>query len=154
MVIDCNAASGISDVGKEDEESPGKIKACNIPVIAAPVLYGALPFTEIVIERHDRTHMEGHAKIEQHSPGRRLQDSLLRELEAKYTIYSTWNTIRYMLQSGLSSLFKKNLIYINLKDLLRRQRRQVNEIGQLECHDFLQEFPNTFTETLLLRHFY
>lgn len=44
-------------------------------------------------------------------------------------------------------IFKKNLIYINLKDFLKIQRRQVNGVYKPDCYVFVfQEFPNTFTE--------
>lgn len=44
-------------------------------------------------------------------------------------------------------IFKKNLIYTNLKDFLRIQRRQVNGVYKPDCYGFVfQEFPNTFTE--------
>jgi len=44
-------------------------------------------------------------------------------------------------------IFKKNLIYINLKNFLRIQRRQVDEVYKPDCYGFVfQEFPHTFTE--------
>lgn len=141
-VIDRNSASGISDVGKGGEDFPEKIKTCNIPVIAAPDLYGTLPsITKMAIKRQERTYMEGHTRIGQYPLMGRLQDLLSRELKAAHTMYSISNITGHMLQSDISPLFKENLIRINLEDLLRKQRRQANEVIQPECRNL---FCNNF----------
>jgi multimeric flavodoxin WrbA len=66
-VIDYNVAFGVSsDKGEGYEYSPGKIKSCNISVIAASILFGALPsIAKTIIERQGEIYMEEYAETGQ-----------------------------------------------------------------------------------------
>ncbi len=142
-------------------------KSPHVPSAQAPVDMSAVIFREPDFESEETTVMDRNAAsgisdvregsedfsekmIGKYSLIGRLQDSLSRELKATHTMYSISNTTGHILQSDISSLFKENPIRINLEDLLRKQRRQKNEVLQPECRDFiLQEFLNIFTETLI-----
>ncbi len=53
------AFSFSSDKGEGDEDSPEKIKVCNIPVIMTPILYEVLSsIAKMAIESHYRTYMD------------------------------------------------------------------------------------------------
>ncbi len=67
-VIDYNVAFGVSsDKGEGYEYSPGKIKSCNISVIAASILFRALPsIAKTIIERQGGICMEENAETGQY----------------------------------------------------------------------------------------